>query len=52
MGLFNRVRTDSHTGEDSRRRYTCLACQASFDLQYHSCPECGAYDVRRTKWVE
>ena len=48
MGLFD---TAVSPGEEPRRRYTCLVCRASFDVQYHSCPDCGAYDIRRTKWL-
>ncbi|AEM58087.1 hypothetical protein [Haloarcula sp. CBA1115] len=48
MGLFDNAVSP---GEEPRRRYTCLVCQASFDVQYHSCPDCGAYDIRRTKWL-
>ena len=28
-----------------------MACDAALEVQYHSCPSCGAYDIRRAKWV-
>jgi len=31
--------------------YVCLACEAPFEVQHHSCPVCGSFDVRRSKWV-
>jgi len=52
MGVFDKARTVSHLGEQTRRPYVCLSCDESFDLQYHSCPTCGSYDIRRAKWVE
>ena len=52
MGLFDKDKPASHLGTDARGPYICLNCEESFDVLYHSCPVCGAYDVRRAKWVE
>jgi len=52
MGVFDKARNVSHLGEPTGRPYICLACEASFDLQHHACPDCGGYDIRRAKWVE
>ncbi|MEF8838422.1 MAG: hypothetical protein V5A24_04585 [Haloarculaceae archaeon] len=41
----------SESGEE-RLPYVCLACQSTFPVQHHSCPVCGSFDVRRSKWVE
>jgi len=29
--------------------YTCLSCGASFEVQYHVCPECGGYSVEANR---
>jgi len=34
------------TGEE----YTCQSCDARFDVQYHTCPDCGSYSVERLDW--
>jgi len=52
MGVFDKARNVSHFGEQTTCPYICLSCEASFDLQHHSCPACGGYDIRRAKWVE
>jgi len=52
MGVFDKTTAVPHLGNDERRPYMCLVCEASFDVQYHACPACGSYDVRRAKWVE
>lgn len=52
MGVFDMARDGPHLGGQDGRPYTCISCDESFDVQYHSCPVCGGYDIRRTKWVE
>lgn len=52
MDVFAVARRVSFFDGESNRAYTCLACKASFDIQYHACPACGAYDIRRTEWIE
>jgi len=32
--------------------YVCLACEASLEVQHHTCPECGSFDVRCSKWIQ
>ncbi|MFC7194008.1 hypothetical protein ACFQL4_04040 [Halosimplex aquaticum] len=32
--------------------YVCVDCEAQFDVQYHTCPACGKYDIRRAKWMD
>jgi ribosomal protein L37AE/L43A len=52
MGVFDKAKTVSHLGAEERGPYICLECEESFEVLYHSCPVCDAYDVRRAKWVE
>lgn len=52
MGVFEKARSVSHLGEPKGRPYVCIGCETLFDLQHHSCPACGGYDIRRAKWVE
>ena len=51
MGVFDKAKGVSHLGTPEGRPYVCMGCEASLEVQYHSCPVCGAYDVRRTKWL-
>lgn len=51
MGVFNRTKNGSHLGTPEDSPYICMGCEAVFEVQYHSCPACGGYDVRRTKWL-
>mgnify|MGYP000109066845 FL=1 len=30
---------------DRTAPYACLGCGATYDVQYHVCPECGGYSV-------
>lgn len=42
-----------HSREDGGTRpYTCMGCEAPLEVQYHSCPVCGAFDIRRKKWID
>ena len=54
MGVLNRAKRVSGMSESGEERlpYVCLACQASYVVQHHSCPVCGCFDLRRSKWVE
>ncbi|MFB6140808.1 MAG: hypothetical protein ABEJ26_10280 [Halosimplex sp.] len=51
MGVLERAKRASGLSEPEALPYVCLGCETGFDVQYHTCPVCGAYDVRRTKWV-
>jgi hypothetical protein len=50
MGVFDRVSGLSQR-EDGYPTFVCLACESGFDVQHHSCPVCGSYDLRRARWV-
>lgn len=52
MGVFNRDRFISRSGGRESGPYVCLSCETELPVQYHSCPECGSYDVRRAKWID
>lgn len=39
---------DTNTGEELP--YECKGCLERYEIQYHSCPECGSYQVDRTVW--
>jgi rRNA maturation endonuclease Nob1 len=54
MGVLDRAKSISGlgTGEDGDPPpYICLACETEFEVQHHSCPACGSFDIRRSKWV-
>lgn len=51
MGVFDKNGRLSHFGEPEVRPYVCMACEATFEVQYHACPVCDGYDIRRAKWV-
>ena len=54
MGVLNRAKQVSGMSESEADRlpYVCLACRTPFDVQHHSCPVCGSFDVRLSKWVQ
>ncbi|MFB6298452.1 MAG: hypothetical protein ABEH56_08025 [Salinirussus sp.] len=52
MGVFDRAKEVSGIADDGDGSYVCLACGTSFDVQHHTCPVCGSFDVRCAKWVE
>lgn len=52
MGVFERAEGRSSRGAPEREPYVCVSCEAAFEVQYHSCPVCGSYDVRRAKWLD
>jgi len=51
MGVFNNSNDAAHLGSPDGGPYICMGCEAVFEVQYHSCPSCGGYDVRHSKWV-
>lgn len=54
MGVLDRAKQVSGVGDsvESAGPYVCLACESPFDVQHHSCPICGSYDVRWAKWIQ
>lgn len=54
MGVLDRAKRVSGLAEreDGHLAYVCLACESPFEVQHHSCPVCGSYDVRRARWTE
>ena len=45
-GAFGRLKRIA--GLSKRRSpYVCRGCEATFNVQYHVCPECGSYSVER-----
>jgi len=52
MGVLDRAKQASGlTEREHGQTYVCLACESPFDVQYHSCPVCGSFDLRRTRWL-
>jgi rRNA maturation endonuclease Nob1 len=53
MGVIDRAKEFSglDSSDDGQARYVCLACETTFEIQYHSCPACGSFDVRCAKWT-
>ncbi|WP_167837378.1 hydrogenase maturation nickel metallochaperone HypA [Halosimplex halophilum] len=51
MGVLERAKRASGLSKSEASPYLCLACETQFDVQYHTCPVCGKYDIRRAKWV-
>jgi len=53
MGVLDRAKEVSGIsgGDGEPVPYVCLACETPFEVQHHSCPVCGSFDVRRSKWV-
>jgi rRNA maturation endonuclease Nob1 len=51
MGVFDRKTEPSHLEDPEGTPYICMGCEESLEVQYHSCPVCGGYDIRRTKWL-
>lgn len=51
MGVFDRARDVTGGGAPDARPYICMGCEAGLEVQYHTCPSCGGYDVRRTEWL-
>jgi rRNA maturation endonuclease Nob1 len=54
MGVLNRAKQVSGISkvDEERPPYVCLACETVFEVQHHTCPVCGSFDVRRSKWVQ
>lgn len=51
MGVLERAKRVSGLSSPESLPYMCLNCEARFNVQYHTCPVCGTYDIRRAKWV-
>jgi hypothetical protein len=51
MGVLERAKRASGLSSPKALPYVCLGCETRFTVQYHACPVCGTYDVRRAKWV-
>lgn len=53
MGVIDRAKQVSGLAEreDGYEPYLCLTCGAEFEVQYHACPACGSFDLRRACWV-
>jgi rRNA maturation endonuclease Nob1 len=51
MGVLDRAKEVSGLAGSQRPLYVCLACETPLEVQYHACPVCGSFDVRRSKWV-
>ena len=52
MEVDDKENGSSHLETSGCRPYICMGCETALEVQYHSCPACGGYDVRRAKWVE
>lgn len=54
MGVLDRAKEVSGISDSEQERlpYVCLACETAFEVQHHSCPVCGSFDIRFAKWVE
>jgi rRNA maturation endonuclease Nob1 len=51
MGVLERAKRASGLSKPETLPYVCVDCETQFDVQYHTCPVCGKYDIRRAKWV-
>ncbi|MCU4719101.1 hydrogenase maturation nickel metallochaperone HypA [Halobacteria archaeon HArc-curdl5-1] len=51
MGVLDRAARLAR-GDSEPHPYRCMSCGADLSVQYHSCPECGGYDIRAAKWVD
>jgi rRNA maturation endonuclease Nob1 len=51
MGVLERAKRASGLSSSETLPYMCIDCDTRFDVQYHTCPVCGKYDIRRAKWV-
>ena len=54
MGVLERAKQVSGVtdGGEKPLPYVCLACESPFEVQHHSCPVCGSFDLRSAKWVQ
>ncbi len=54
MGVLDRAKQVSGVTESGEEclPFVCLACESPFEVQHHSCPVCGSYDLRSAKWVQ
>jgi rRNA maturation endonuclease Nob1 len=51
MGVLDRAKKMSGISNSDEQSYVCLACEKGFEVQHHSCPVCGSFDIRCSKWV-
>ncbi len=53
MGVLDRTKkvTGLAGAEETSAPYICLSCDTEFEVQHHSCPVCGSFDLRYSKWV-
>lgn len=49
MGVLDRF---ARGDDDGSYPYRCVSCEQALPVQYHSCPECGSYDIRARKWLD
>lgn len=49
--LVSRVTRFFGSDSGAEAWYECFGCGQRFELQYHSCPDCGSFRVERTEWV-
>jgi rRNA maturation endonuclease Nob1 len=54
MGVLDRAKEVSGLSEsgETANAYVCLACETTYEVQHHSCPVCGSFDIRCSKWVQ
>lgn len=52
MGVLDRSKWFTRGDQGETFPYQCVSCEEPLPVQYHSCPECGSYDIRATKWLE
>ena len=53
MGVLNRAKAMSGlaASEEDGLPYVCLACETALEVRHYTCPVCGSFDVRCSKWV-
>ncbi|WP_229114082.1 hydrogenase maturation nickel metallochaperone HypA [Halapricum desulfuricans] len=52
MGVLDRAARLARGDQQETYPYRCMSCGADLPVQHHTCPECGSYDVRATKWID
>lgn len=54
MGVLDKAKQVSGISkvDEEGPPYVCLACETVFEVQHHTCPICGSFDVRCSKWVQ
>ena len=53
MGVLDRAKAMSGlaASEEDGLPYVCLACETALEVRHYTCPVCGSFDVRCSKWV-